>query len=1129
MNDQILNWSGGPEQHIVHSMLKRILFGLAALFILLLTAVFVLPSLVPTDSYRDKLEEELSRAMARDVTIDGDIRISTFPAIEVETGAVNLANPEGFGRENFVEMQGLTARIKLWPLISKRVEISRVIVDTPDIWLERKANGQANWTSPEINTEPAETTEGPFLRDGRFTEYDPSLALLRIKDGSLRFQDAQDPQNTKDISLSEIEFDLNAPGLNKAMKFEGSLLTDGEPVSLEGNFDTPKTFLTGQVTPFALKLSTYVGEIAAKGSFRETELLAFDAKLDSSSSAPMVLAERLPLPSDLILPKLDNFAAGGDISFDGEVISSSDFDLNASGDALSASYKGNFSFADEPAADGAFDVTLNDTSLINNYVDQPIKGIELIQGVKASGNVNLKNGTVSLRKILANVTGDEIKASFEGAANLGDAISATGNFSSKLGNPAKLAETFAPEFTQASLVGPTELSGALEMAGDQINIPTLSVTTKGETLDGTFSGSVTSSPDGVSAAGPFDVIIGNMAEFVKAAGVEQPDAAALGRVQAKGSLHFTPAGIAIQNLTTTATEGLANGSFEGNITSLEPLSIEGQVKADIASLAALDAAIPREIAYSDMIGEIGFSTNIQTRGETYVLSALSAALAGGKINGEFSGQAEISDTQKLDGTLALDITDLRAIADASGTVLPPNTDKGEIFQTFKVAGDVSGTTEKLSFADGTITLDDLTARGDFDLVLTGERPRLTGEVAFETLDTRPYMAAYSAQKPQGQIVPWSTTPMNLSGLSALDSDLTFTAPGIQLTRLEIGQINATASLKNGVFTLNIPAMSLYGGSGLGTLTLDAPNGLPRVRLDAEVSAVSAKEFASASSGFDKVTGTAGLKFSTTGQGASQADIMRSLSGNGSFQVENGSLLGINAEALLSGIDTAITNRQVPQALGLGETTEFKDLDGTFTLTNGQVNLGSFALESGNLSMEGDGSVNMGDQNLDFGLRPKLKDGSDVASFGVPLRFQGAFGQAKAGLDTSMLTQIATAKARQSAGAAIQDQIGGTFGDILGGVIGGSSTTTEESAPEDTQTDEVITEKETVPAETTETTVEETASDTQTPDTPTTEDEASEATQTESETETISEQDAEQATEEQVEELLKGLFGKKKDE
>ena len=171
-------------------MLKRILIALALILVLFVGAILILPGLVPTDTYREKLEAELSRSLARDVAITGDIKLSTFPSIAIQTDGVSLSNPEGFSSETFMKVDGMSAKVKLIPLLSKQVEISGVEFDSPVISLEKRADGQVNWTlgdPAKEDTTPKET--GPFKRDGRYTDYDPSLKLLRIKNGNINYKD----------------------------------------------------------------------------------------------------------------------------------------------------------------------------------------------------------------------------------------------------------------------------------------------------------------------------------------------------------------------------------------------------------------------------------------------------------------------------------------------------------------------------------------------------------------------------------------------------------------------------------------------------------------------------------------------------------------------------------------------------------------------------------------------------------------------------------------------------------------------------------------------------------------------------------------------------------------------------
>jgi len=207
-----------------------------------------------------------------------------------------------------------------------------------------------------------------------------------------------------------------------------------------------------------------------------------------------------------------------------------------------------------------------------------------------------------------------------------------------------------------------------------------------------------------------------------------------------------------------------------------------------------------------------------------------------------------------------------------------------------------------------------------------------------------------------------------------------------------------------------------------------------------VKSVDAMNFLMATSGFEKVTGTADLSMSINGSGRSQDAIMKNLSGSGNFRVLNGRIIGIDASNLLSGVDQALVSRQLPlgAASGVGGSTDFNDLDGTFSMNQGVATVNKFQVQSRTLFMDAEGIIDMGNQNIDFSMRPSLSEGSDIAQFGIPIRFNGKFGQAKAGLDDRFLGQIIQAQAAKKARDLIQDQVGGQLGGILGGVIGGGS-------------------------------------------------------------------------------------------
>jgi AsmA protein len=981
-------------------MFKRIIIGFGLFFGLLVGAVFILPSLVPTDTYRDKLETELSRVMARDVSITGDIKLSTFPAVQIEAGAVTLANPEGFGSDTFIQVEGLDAKVRLWPLLKKQVEISQISLNRPNIWLERKADGSVNWTTdaatpPQVPANTDIAADVGFRRDGRFTDYDPALDLLTIKDGQIRFIDSAAAQ---DISVKDINLNLRAPALSKPLKLDGYLTLDGLAVSLAGQLASPLDFLKGQRTSFDGSVTTELGNVDVSGAFLESDIFDVDATFELNASDPAALAARLTLPDDLDIPALNTVAVKGSVATKARAVSLSDLDVTLTGNGLDVTYKGKVGYADTASAKGNFTAALSDTSIITPYLNEPIQALDAIESVRLNGELNWDGTTFNISALTAETSGEMINANFQGDVRYSDALDTSGRFEA-------------------------------------------------------------SSPD--------------LAKLLNIIGVEQPDASALKAISAKGLIDITDGKISATDIIANATDGFVNGGFTGQLAFDETLSLNGTADAKIADLLALNAALSREIPFSNIAKRIDFKGNINVANGTFTLTESEATLADGDVNGSYRGKVALGQTPDIAGTLTLAVPSLRTLSQKQNVTLPANTNSGDIFEAFALSGQVSGAPDLLDFTAGQISLDGLSGKGDFKLSLQSSRPTLTGDILFSDLDLQPYMAAWSAQKPQGQIIPWSTAPINVSGLKAMDANVTISAPSINMTRLALGQTRAVVTLKNGALESRITNADLYGGTATGVFSLNASDSGANIRLQTDIGDVKALDFMMAMGGFDKVTGTSDFNVEITGGGNSQAAIMKSLTGAGEFQAINGQLLGINAETLLTGIDGAITNRALPAGLGLGQTTDFRDVIGGFSISEGRVSLRTFQLQSGALFMEGAGEIDLGNQTLDVGIRPKLNSGSDVASFGVPLRFSGAFGQARPGLDTDMLGQIAQAKARKSAGDAVKDRVGGTLGSILGGVIGGQSDTPSSDTPNISETPET---SETETPESGATDAEDTASD-----------------------------------------------------
>src|SRR5580700_3344519 len=113
-----------------------VLGGLLAVVLLALLAVWLL---VNPNDYKPQIAAAVKRATGR------NLALSVFPWIALELGPASLGNPSGFPAQPFVSFKHASVRVKLLPLLAKRLEIGKVELDGLDLKLLKNASGKGNW------------------------------------------------------------------------------------------------------------------------------------------------------------------------------------------------------------------------------------------------------------------------------------------------------------------------------------------------------------------------------------------------------------------------------------------------------------------------------------------------------------------------------------------------------------------------------------------------------------------------------------------------------------------------------------------------------------------------------------------------------------------------------------------------------------------------------------------------------------------------------------------------------------------------------------------------------------------------------------------------------------------------
>lgn len=1013
--------------------MRKLFIGLGILVVLLVAAVLILPSLVPASVYKDKITQQVSSSLGRDVEIAGNVKLSVFPTLTAKADLVEIANSDGFSDQAFATMDSLEAKVKLMPLFKKQVEITAFTLVNPKISLEKTKDGRVNWTFGDEQAQPTKKANTAFARDGRYTDLQIALGTFALKNGSIDYTDAQAGKNYQ-VRAANIQ--LSMPGLDKPISAKGDLVVNDMPVDMALKLDTPKSFLNGDTAPVFIKLKSDLISMSADGTFTPSQLITFNldfaADIPSTAKLDAFIGKNNPYSA---LTETANIK--GNLVFDGTNMIGKNTQVSLKSDIITTNFNGDFSAGGTPSASGDLQINVANIKKLQDALGMAIPQLAAFTTVDIATTLSTNGKVTSGKNISVNIKGDGIIAQYTGAASFDKALSLAGQFTADSPSIAALLPKLGMTNTPgADIVGDLSVSGKVSGIVDALTLDDLDFKTKGGDLLASYNGSVKLGKD-MSFNGRFDASGSSVPNLVSKLNIEGLEPAkALGNFSISGNVSGAPAATKLTDLDFKTEGQHLTASYMGEISTGKMTTLNGQFNAAVPSVKTLAATGGIALPYADALGTLKASGAISGSADALTLSGVNAALTDGLVNLTFNGKATTGKAISYDGMINLDIPSLRQLAAVGGTTLAANTEAGRVYGPVSVSGQATGTQNKANFSGAKIRFDDLRGTGNFSANLSG-KPIITGKLDMQGLDIRPYQAAMYANRPKG-VQPWSEEPLNLTFLNLFDANITLDTPNIILTTMEMGPSTIKTTIKNGRLKTSIPNVSLYGGKGTLDMELNGASAVPQVALDFTLNNVNGQGLLGALANFTKLSGNTGTSMRIKGAGRSQAEIMRSLNGGGNFELAEGIVSGVDIGQFVSNLnslDSILQTRALPPGIGPSYKTPFKKLNGLFSIKNGVATIGDFKLTADTVFAEGAGTLDLGNQRVDFSLRPRLKDGKGLAGFGIPIKLSGNFGGVKAGLDTDLMSKIVAAQAKAKLQQQITNQVGGDIGGVIGGLLG----------------------------------------------------------------------------------------------
>ena len=309
----------------------------------------------------------------------------------------------------------------------------------------------------------------------------------------------------------------------------------------------------------------------------------------------------------------------------------------------------------------------------------------------------------------------------------------------------------------------------------------------------------------------------------------------------------------------------------------------------------------------------------------------------------------------------------------------------------------------------------LTVKGTVARTADG-RPSVQAAVASDLIDLDAVSAAFAkptvhaaaaptappAAKPAagGHMIPDTPIPFDLLRLA--NADVKLSVAQLKSHGALYRAIATHLSLQDGRLRLDPVAADLPEGHLDATLSADATQASPPVAVRLRIPVLSLKPLLAAMGEPDYINGNMDVQADLHGAGATPHAIAASLDGSLGLSLANGT---VDNRLLGSTLGSVLRAVNLLDLVGRGGSSQVQCFAARLDANHGIATVRSLVFASSLLSMDGDGSLNLGNETLDLRVRPETR----IAGTGlvVPMRITGPFRSPSTAPDpTATVTQNA---------------------------------------------------------------------------------------------------------------------------
>jgi AsmA protein len=251
--------------------MRTIILGVLAGAVLIIGITLAAPFFVSAALIETQLSDAVRKATGRTLSTSGDARFSILPTLGAEFGPVSLSGSEAEGERPLLTAQGMTARLKLWPLlVHQRVELDAIELHRPVIDLRANMPGLAE-PGPSVAPQFRDALARPVPQNlpvaaelavlPAATMRAFGIAEIRLRRATIRYGD----DDARDV-LENANLRATLPDVAAPLGLSGRFDWRGERIDISASLLSLRRLGAGEPTDLKFELQSPLGRAGFDGA-----------------------------------------------------------------------------------------------------------------------------------------------------------------------------------------------------------------------------------------------------------------------------------------------------------------------------------------------------------------------------------------------------------------------------------------------------------------------------------------------------------------------------------------------------------------------------------------------------------------------------------------------------------------------------------------------------------------------------------------------------------------------------------------------------------------------------------------------------------------------------------------------